>query len=93
MADLTVPDLSNVLSVLPAEVRSSLDWLVVVVKVVGIALIIYVIYLIIASVINIRRYQRIKRIEDKVNEIDKKLNYLLNRKERKHYHHVKKKRK
>ena len=52
-------------------------------KAVGIVLLIYIIYLIIKGIVKWKDRRRLKRIEEKVLEIDEKLDKLIGRKEKK----------
>lgn len=78
---VTIPSLIgsnvNMFSNLPPELVSKLDSLLLIFKAVGIAFLIYLVFLIIKSILNIIEKRRIKYIYKKVDEMDQKLDKLL----------------
>lgn len=53
-----------------------------IIKAIGIAVLVYIIFLIIKSIYNLKTARRIKRIEEKVNEIDDKLDSITKKKKK-----------
>jgi len=72
--------IENLSLVLPPEIASRIDGLIVVLKAVGVFAIIYVIYIIVMGALGFRARKRMKVIEKKVSAIDRKLDRLLKEK-------------
>jgi len=75
-----LPNVSDLVSVLPPSVFNRVEGLVVLFKAVGVAFIVYVIYLLVSGIFSFRKMRKIGRIEKKVNSIDRKLNKLIKKK-------------
>ena len=58
-------------------IMDKLEPIMIVIQAVGVALIVYIIYLIFKAVGNYKHRKRIKKIEKRVNDIDSKLDLLL----------------
>lgn len=82
-----IPNLTE----LPPEIISGMGSLITLFKAVGVVFLIYFIFLIISSYITIRRSIRIKKIYEKVNDIDKKLDKILRKSNKKEIKKSKKK--
>ena len=72
----------EIIKFLPAETLTSFGTLITILKTAGIIFIIYLIFQITNIILNIKRNKRIKIIEQKVNEIDNKINKLLEKKKK-----------
>ncbi|MBT3398323.1 hypothetical protein HOA55_01755 [archaeon] len=70
-----------VTKIVPALLEQA-GWLVTVLEAIGIVMIIYIIYLIYRGIMGIRDRRRLRKIEKKINEIDKKLDRLLDEKKK-----------
>ena len=73
-------NLNDVINNLPPDLSQNLGPLVTILQAVGIIFIIYIIILIVNLALSIRRSVLIKRIYIKTNEIEEKINLLLNKK-------------
>ena len=71
---------SSILKDLPPELISKAGGLITLLKAAGVLFIIYIIFLIIKSIFDIRRNIRIAKTYHKVNEIDRKIDLLLEKK-------------
>ncbi len=80
--------IEEIIEALPPELYTPLKTLIIILKTVGIVFILYLIFLLISSILSIRRSYLIRQIYRKVNEIDKKLDKVFQKKEK---HHKKKK--
>jgi len=69
--------IEEVVSVLPLQVADNVFLLVRILQALGVVAIIYLAYMIITGIINYKRLKKLQFIEEKVSEIDKKLNTLL----------------
>jgi len=76
-------DLKEVVNFLPPDILSSLETLIYILKAAGVILIIYVIFLLIKGYFDIIKSKRIKIILDSVNEINNKLDSLLEKNKKK----------
>lgn len=74
---------SDIFRALPPEFLSKIDLLITIAKAIGVLFIIYLVLLSIRWISDFLRNRRIKKIYNKVNEIDEKLDRLLERKNRK----------
>ena len=72
---------ASILDFLPPELISRIDNLVTLLKITGIVIIAYIAFLIIRWFFSIRRHRKISKIYRKVYEIDRKLDFLLRRKQ------------
>jgi hypothetical protein len=72
-----IENVSELFEALPPNIIDSIAGLIMILKALGIAFTIYFVYLIINGVITWLRYKRIKRIEDKMLEMDKKLDLII----------------
>ena len=70
-------NLSDVLSGLPEGILSNIGMLVTILQAAGIAFIIYVAYLVTTFFINLRRYRILQGLDQKVIQMDKKLNLII----------------
>lgn len=61
------------------KITGGLDNVILILKAIGVLILIYIIFLIIRWVSDILRNRRIKKIYEKVNEIDEKVDMLLER--------------
>ncbi|MEM0465489.1 MAG: hypothetical protein QXW97_02190 [Candidatus Pacearchaeota archaeon] len=59
------------------EINSNMSTLSVIAKIIGIIIIIYMIILIISAIFNIIKNNRIKKIYQKVCDIEEKIDYLI----------------
>jgi hypothetical protein len=66
-------------NIVPALLEQA-GWLITVLEAIGIVMIIYIIYLVYRGIVGIKDRRRLKKIERKINEIDKKLDKLLDEK-------------
>lgn len=69
--------------ILPPETLSGLGFLISLGKVVGITFLIYLVFLIIQSFVRIKQALRLKSLDLNVAEINKKLDVLLSKKQKK----------
>ena len=69
----------NFLKALPPELVSGVKGILVILTTIGILVIIYFVFLIVTAIMNFIRNIRIGKIYKKVNEMDEKLNFLVNR--------------
>jgi len=74
--------IEDAVSVLPSQVSDKFGSLILILKAFGVVAIVYVIYLIVAGVFSYLRMKKVRFIEEKVIEIDKKLNRLLRKKKK-----------
>lgn len=74
---------SPISKVLPPELVANLGTLITILKAVSIVFLVYLVFLIFTSIMNIIRNIRIKKIYNKVNEIDEKINVLIERQSKK----------
>jgi len=72
---------ASILDFLPPELVSRIDNLVTLLKITGIVIIAYIAFLLIRWFFSIRRHRKISKIYRKVYEIDRKLDFLLKRKQ------------
>jgi hypothetical protein len=70
---------STIFSKVSGDLSSGVGTLMFVLKVVGVLFIVYILFLIVRVIFDIIRNRRIKKIYHKVNEIDEKLDKLLER--------------
>ncbi len=75
-----VGNLSDIISVLPPEVWSKVEGLILIANAVGIFAIVYFIYAVTMGTLSFRRTRKIEDIEKRVLSIDKKLDKLLKKK-------------
>jgi len=73
----------NLSLILPPEIATRVDGLILLLKAVGVFAIIYVIYIVIMGVLGFRSRKRMKVIEKKIDSVDKKLDKLLKGKKKK----------
>lgn len=81
--NLSFIDFETVLQGLPPETATALGGLITILKTVGIVLIIYFIFLIVNIILSIRRGRMIKMNYQKLNDIENKLDKVLEGKEKK----------
>jgi len=74
---------SDIWKNLPPEMIKSIGILITILKAVGIVFLIYLVFLIVRSILNIIEKRRIKKIYNAVLEMDKKLDVLVKKKEKK----------
>jgi len=70
-------------NVLPSNLVSGIGTLITIFKAVGIIFIIYLVFMIVMGILNIIEKRRIKEMHEKIFEIDKKLNKVLELKKKK----------
>lgn len=75
-----ISELKEIVNIIPPDVLSSLETLILIIKAAGVVLIIYIIFLIIKGYFDIKKSIRIKYIFEKVNEINEKIDKLLSNK-------------
>jgi len=80
MIVMAIENASEIIEVITPALAEKIAPLITIFKAVGIAFIVYVIYLMVKMVLGWKNQKRIKRIEKKVNEIEKKLDLVLNKK-------------
>ncbi|MBT6689762.1 hypothetical protein HN903_00350 [archaeon] len=80
-------NLSEFVSVFPADVSDKILGLILILKALGVVAIFYFIYVVVMGIFTYRRIKKVDQIEEKankiskkVNSIDKKLNKLLKQK-------------
>ncbi len=78
----TTLDLSNIMVDLNSSVADKFAGAVLVLKTLGVIAVIYVIYLITNGVLGWLRNRALKRIEQKVDELDKKIDSLIGKKKK-----------
>ena len=68
-------------SIIPGDITNKivggLDNVILILKAIGVLILVYIVFLIIKWVADILRNRRIKKIYEKVNEIDEKVDMLL----------------
>jgi hypothetical protein len=74
---------TNFVKSFPPEISSSILGLITLIKTIGIIFLVYLLFLIVRSIFNVIRNRRIKIIYEKVIEMDKKLDVLID-KQKKH---------
>ena len=73
-------EFENVVEALPPETVQSLSSLITILQAAGVIFIIYLVFLITNIVLNIRRNKRIKKMDNRLKEIEHKLDKALTRK-------------
>jgi hypothetical protein len=81
-------NISNIINnSVPAEITNtitgSLNNAILILKAIGVLILIYIIFVVIKWIMDMLRNRRIKKIYEKVNEIDEKVDMLLDRSNRK----------
>jgi len=72
---------ASALDFLPADIVSQIGSLITILKITGVVVIGYIVFLLIKYVFGIKRHRKISKIYKKVEEMDRKLDALLGKKE------------
>ncbi len=74
---------ASILGYLPPELLNRLTSLITLLKITGIIIMVYIAFLIVKWLFGIKRHREINKTYKRVCEIDRKLDFLLKRKEKK----------
>lgn len=72
-----VKEVPELIDFLPEVVVSNLGLFVTILKALGIVAILYVIYIAVSLFLNWKKFKRLGRIEKKIEDMDKKLSFLI----------------